>query len=210
MDEIILNYKIEKILGEGGMSRVYLGIDNVTYQKVAIKELLPHLAQFEDIRERFRREAQVMAILNHPNIVRLIRYEELNNRLFLVQEYVDGVNLDLYINNHKGSIPENEAVKLLITILDAFTYAHSKGIIHRDIKPSNIIIENNQNIKILDFGIAKILDSGYTNLHTKTGIKIGTLIYMSPEQVKGIWKRISATFTFGKRQKKVTKEVLTN
>ena len=185
MDDRILNYQIEKILGEGGMSRVYLGIDPITCQKVAIKELLPHLAQFDDIRERFRHEAKVMALLNHPNIVRLLRYEESDNRLFLIEEYVDGINLELYINNHKGTIPEKEAIILLNIILDAFSYAHSKGIIHRDIKPSNIIIENNENIKILDFGIAKILDSGFTNFHTKTGVKIGTLIYMSPEQVKG-------------------------
>jgi len=93
--------------------------------------------------------------------------------------------MESYINNQKGTISEKEVIALMTIILDAFSYAHSKGVIHRDIKPSNIIIDKDNNIKILDFGIAKILDSGFSDLHTKTGIKIGTLVYMSPEQVKG-------------------------
>jgi serine/threonine protein kinase len=185
LDEKILNYRIVSLLGEGGMSRVYLGVDTITYQKVAIKELFPHLAYHDDIRERFRREAQVMALLNHSNIVRLIRYEETGNRFFLVQEYIDGINLEEYIKKEKGAIPEKEAIEILRVILNAVAYAHSLGVVHRDIKPSNIIIKKNNDIKILDFGIAKILNNEFSDLHTKTGLRIGTLNYMSPEQIKG-------------------------
>ncbi len=185
MNYNILNYQIEKVLGEGGMSRVYLGVDPITYQKVAIKELFSHLTQNQEIRDRFRREAQVLASLNHSNIVRLIRYEETDKHLYLVQEYIDGNDLYEYIKNYKGAIDEIEAIKLFCEILDAFIYAHSKGVIHRDIKPSNIILDHDNHIKILDFGIAKILTDELSDIHTKTGVKIGTLLYMSPEQVLG-------------------------
>ena len=185
MEQQILNYRIESILGEGGMSRVYLGVEPVTGQKVAIKELLPHLATLDDLRERFRREAQFMARLNHPNIVRLIRYEESGNRLLLVLEYIEGINLEEYITNHRGPIPEEEAKELFCQLLDAFAYAHENDVVHRDIKPSNIIITSGNQVKVIDFGIAKIAGGESGILRTKTGTRIGTVAYMSPEQVRG-------------------------
>ena len=185
MEQQILNYKIERLLGEGGMSQVYLGVDQATGQKVAIKELLPHLANHHDMRLRFLNEAQSLAKLNHPNIVRLIRYEEVENRLILVQEYVESVNLEEYITKQRGLIPESEAKELFCQLLDAFAYAHDNGIIHRDIKPSNILITPANQIKVVDFGIAKIAGGDGTSLRTKTGTKIGTPVYMSPEQVRG-------------------------
>ena len=185
MEEQILNYRIEGLLGEGGMSRVYLGVEPVTGQKVAIKELLPHLATLDDLRERFRREAQFMARLNHPNIVRLIRYEESGNRLLLVLEYIEGINLEEYITNHRGPIPEEEAKELFCQLLDAFAYAHENDLIHRDIKPSNVIITGGNQVKVIDFGIARIAGGESGILRTKTGTRIGTVAYMSPEQVRG-------------------------
>jgi TPR repeat protein len=185
MEQQILNYKIERLLGEGGMSQVYLGVDPATGQKVAIKELLPHLASHHDMRLRFLNEAQSLAKLNHPNIVRLIRYEEVENRLILVQEYAEGVNLEEYITNQRGLIPEAEAKELFCQLLDAFAYAHEHGVIHRDIKPSNILITPDNQIKVVDFGIAKIAGGESGMLRTKTGARIGTVVYMSPEQVHG-------------------------
>jgi eukaryotic-like serine/threonine-protein kinase len=185
MEQQILNYQIERLLGEGGMSRVYLGIDLKTGQKVAIKELLAHLANHDELRERFRREAQFMAKLSHQHIVRLIRYEEIGTRLFLVQEYIEGVTLEEYIAKEKGPIPEDEAKELFGQLLETFAYAHDNEVIHRDIKPSNILITKGKQVKVVDFGIAKIAVGNSGGLHTKTGIRMGTLAYMSPEQVNG-------------------------
>jgi serine/threonine protein kinase len=183
MSDIILNYKILNKIGEGGMSRVFLGEDVYTKQKVAIKELLPQLSHSEDLRSRFRREAQIMASLDHPNIVRLLRYEESEKGFYLVMEFVEGLNLEQHISQITGPISEPKTIEIMSSILDAFEYAHSKNIVHRDIKPSNIIVQQNGKIKILDFGIAKILDENNNN-KTSTGTRMGTVVYMSPEQVK--------------------------
>ncbi len=185
MEQRILNYQIERLLGEGGMSRVYLGIDLKTGQKVAIKELLAHLANHDELRERFRREAQFMAKLNHEHIVRLIRYEEIGTRLFLVQEYIEGITLEEYITKERGPIPEDEAKELFCQLLDAFAYAHDNKVIHRDIKPSNILITKGNQVKVVDFGIARIAGGSSGALRTKTGVRMGTPAYMSPEQVSG-------------------------
>jgi len=183
MPQEILNYRIEREIGEGGMSRVYKGIDSKTGQQVAIKELLPHLSHHKEVRQRFRREAQVMAILNHPHIVRLLRYEEVGDNLYLVQEYVDGMNLAQYIGEHRGAIPETDAIRLFRQLLEALSYAHKAGVVHRDIKPSNILLTLTGDVKILDFGIARIVGDESGGFRTKTGTRIGTVAYMSPEQV---------------------------
>ena len=185
MEQQILNYQIERLLGEGGMSRVYLGVDSMTGQKVAIKELLPHLANHDELRERFRREAQFMAKLSHPNIVCLIRYEEIGPRLILVQEYIEGITLEEYIAKQRGPIPEEEAEKLFCQLLGAFAYAHDNKVIHRDIKPSNILITKGNQVKVVDFGIARIAGGSSGTLRTRTGVRMGTVAYMSPEQVNG-------------------------
>jgi serine/threonine protein kinase len=182
MENNLFNYHIMRVLGEGGMSRVYLGYDPVTHQKVAIKELLPNLAHSKDLRERFRREAQIMAKLDHPNIVKLIRYEETTTSFYLIMEYADGIDLEQHIKDVTGPISEPKAIEIMSTLLDAFGYAHEKGVIHRDIKPANFIITRDAKIKVLDFGIAKIVDENASG-RTQTGTRIGTVAYMSPEQV---------------------------
>jgi serine/threonine-protein kinase len=182
MPESLFNYSIMKVLGEGGMSRVYLGYDPITHQKVAIKELLPNLAHSKDLRERFRREAQIMAKLDHPNIVKLIRYEETTTSFYLIMEYVEGMDLEQHIKEVTGPISEPKAIEIISTLLDAFGYAHDKGVVHRDIKPANIIITREGKVKVLDFGIAKIVDENASG-RTQTGTRIGTVAYMSPEQV---------------------------
>ncbi len=180
MEQQILNYRIEGLLGEGGMSRVWLGVDPVTGQKVAIKVLHPEFAQHDQVRMLFRREARLLAKLNHPNIVRLIRYEE--SELLLVQEYIEGINLEEYITNHRGPIPEEEAKELFGKLLEAIGYVHQHEVIHRDIKPANILMRDGKEITVVDFGISKESD---TVTESKTGTGIGTPSYMSPEQVLG-------------------------
>jgi serine/threonine protein kinase len=180
--EKLFEYKILSLLGEGGMSRVYLGVDPTTHQQVAIKELLPNLAHSKDLRERFRREAQIMAKLDHPNIVKLLKFEETATSFYLIMEYLDGMDLEQHIKEVTGPISEPKAIEIMSTLLDAFGYAHEKGVVHRDIKPANIIITRDGKVKVLDFGIAKIVDENASG-RTQTGTRIGTVAYMSPEQV---------------------------
>jgi len=180
----ILNYEIKKLLGEGGMGNVYLAEHTQLGRKVAIKSLHPQLVKNEGLRARFKNEASTMAHLQHPKIVTLYDYVEEEDGLFLIMEFVEGLPLDEYIREKSGPIPSEIAIPMMMQILDAFSYAHSKGIVHRDIKPSNIIISDRDEIKILDFGIAKLLSEAGNKL-TKTGTQMGTVFYMSPEQVQG-------------------------
>jgi len=180
----ILNYKITAVIGEGGMGSVYLAEHSQVNRKAAIKILLPQHLKNVEIKNRFKNEASLLAELNHPNIVNLYDFDEDETGLYLIMEFVEGTPLDEYILNVSGAIPSERSIPIMTQVLSAFSYAHSKGIIHRDIKPSNIIIGKNDEIKVLDFGIAKILDSGNKNL-TKTGSQMGTVFYMSPEQVEG-------------------------
>ena len=174
------NYKILKQLGSGGMGDVYLAEHTLIKRKVAIKILHPHLTSNKAFIKRFRKEAELLASLDHPNIVRLNEYFEHEGGLFLVMEYVEGMQLDDYIKNVSGLIPEEKLIPLFQQLVSAIGYAHKKNLIHRDIKPSNIII-NNGMIKVLDFGIAKLLTEDHGM--TKTGVQVGTVMYMSPEQV---------------------------
>ncbi len=184
LGEKILNYLIEKKIGEGGIGTVYLATHTQLGRKVAIKVLNPELVNRTEIKERFRQEASTLSALQHLNIVTLYDYWEDAKGLFLIMEYVEGLPLDEYLQKY-GKISENKALEIFCQILDGVQYAHQKAIVHRDIKPSNIIFEENQNkAKILDFGIAKILKTN-TPTQTQAGVKIGTVLYMSPEQVKG-------------------------
>ena len=178
----IPNYKIIKTLGEGGMGTVYLAEHELIGRKVAIKSLHSNLTSNKQFILRFRREAKLLASLDHPNIVRLNEYIEHEGRFFLIMEYVDGVELNAYINKVTGAMPENKLIILFSKILDAIAYAHRKGMIHRDLKPSNIIITKDESVKILDFGIAKLVKDNKEL--TKSGVQVGTVRYMSPEQVR--------------------------
>ena len=174
-------YEILQTLGQGGMGVVYLARQKKLDRLVAIKAISPYLAQEPEVRERFAAEASVLARLSQPNIVTLYDYIEEPDALYLVMEYVEGQPLSEILK--AGPLPLESLRKYFNQILDAFAYAHSKGVIHRDIKPSNIIITPEGQVKILDFGVAKILSSDHTQ--TRTGMRLGTLMYMSPEQVKG-------------------------
>jgi serine/threonine protein kinase len=183
--EKILNYKIASLLGEGGMGSVYLAEHLKLGRKVAIKSLLPQLVNNESIRSRFTNEAKLMSDLQHQNIVSLYDFHEDENGLYLIMEFVEGTPLDEYIQKVTGPIQEKQAESLMFHALNGFFYAHQKGLVHRDIKPSNLVVTPDNNIKILDFGIAKLVGDAGHKL-TKTGTHIGTVYNMSPEQVKGL------------------------
>ncbi|MCX8112883.1 MAG: serine/threonine protein kinase [Bacteroidia bacterium] len=187
----LLNYRIEKLLGQGGMGEVYLGVHTEIGRKVAIKVISPHLARDPRIQERFKREALILAKLNHPNIVQLYDYwARPEEGLFLIMEYVEGIALDRYIHRVlRGPIPPKQAINIFLQVLDAFQYAHDNGVIHRDIKPSNILLRTDNVVKILDFGIARIVTPDPTAAAadsdlTRTGTTLGTVSYMSPEQLR--------------------------
>lgn len=182
--ERILNYQIESLLGEGGVGKVYLAVHTQLGRKVAIKALNAGLVGNQEVRERFRQEASTLSSLQHLNIITLYDYVENEQGLFLIMEYAQGNPLDDYIKKVSGPIPENKTIYFFNQILDGLQYAHAKSIVHRDIKPSNVFITQEGNAKILDFGIAKILKEGGMNM-TKDGARLGTVLYMSPEQVKG-------------------------
>jgi serine/threonine protein kinase len=185
----IQNYKITSLLGEGGMGTVYLAEHITIGRKVAVKIIHPHLLKNESIRERFKNEAAVMSKLQHPNIVLLYDYFSDENGLYLIMEYVDGIDLGSYLEKINAPLDEDLAKAFMNQMLSAFSHAHENNVIHRDIKPSNILITSNGTIKVLDFGIAKLLTTLESNQLTQTGTQLGTVYYMSPEQVQG--KKVS-------------------
>ncbi|MFM7310665.1 MAG: serine/threonine-protein kinase, partial [Flavobacteriales bacterium] len=150
----------------------------------AIKMLLPQYLKNQEVRARFKKEASTMESLVHPNIVRLYDYIEDDSGMYLIMEFVRGMPLDDYMLKVSGMLNEERAVVVMEQMLSAFGYAHQQGIVHRDIKPANILVTDDMKIKILDFGIAKILGEQSQQL-TKTGAQMGTVFYMSPEQVQG-------------------------
>ena len=177
------DYKFIKRIGKGGMGEVWLAEHTVLKTKVAIKSLDSNLINDERFRQRFRKEATIHNKLSHPNIVKLIDFQERPDGVFLIMNYIEGKQLNHYIQKTTGPIPEKELIPLFLQILSAIKHAHSKGLIHRDIKPSNILITKEGKIKVIDFGIAKSLDEWIDKGLTVAGDNPGTPAYMSPEQV---------------------------
>lgn len=182
IDKTISNYKLQSVIGSGGMGKVYLARQLTIDRKVAIKILDPSLSENPQFRERFINEANALAKLNHPNIVSIYDFVEFEGNYCIIMEYVKGATLDAMIDNN-GKIDTPFATKIICQVLDGLSYAHKNSIIHRDIKPSNIIVDSDNRVKILDFGIAKIVLSN-SNL-TRTGTRMGSISYMSPEQILG-------------------------
>jgi serine/threonine protein kinase len=180
--QIVGNYKIQEKLGEGGMGSVYKGVDTMLDREVAIKALRPELASQDSIVERFRTEAVTLAKLNHPNIATLYSLFRQGQELYMVLEFVRGETLDS-IMKKRGALPAEEAIPVFCQVLDGIDHAHELGIVHRDIKPANMMLTEKGTLKVLDFGIARLLGSARM---TRAGNIIGTLEYMAPEQVRGL------------------------
>jgi len=176
-------YRVEKELGQGAMGTVYLGIDPKINRQVAIKTLAYSLvdpADLESVKERFFREAEAAGRLNHPKIVTIYDVGEENDLAYLAMELLNGKDLSHYCHP-KQLLEPLRVIQILKQIAQALDYAHQQGVIHRDIKPANIIILDDGQVKVADFGVARVVSSS----QTETGLILGTPSYMSPEQVAG-------------------------
>ncbi len=178
----IENYKIVEVIGEGGMGVVYKAIDLKLERYVAIKILNTSKPPNPQFIERFKREARNQAKLNHTNIIPVYGFTDAENTLGIVMEYIEGETLEEIIRR-EGRLDLKFSLDVMRQILNGIAFAHQKGFIHRDLKPSNIIISNEGIAKIMDFGISKSINE--TKDITKAGTKIGTIFYMSPEQIRG-------------------------
>ena len=174
-------YEIQEIIGVGGMAVVYKAYDNIDDRIVAVKILKEEFLANEEFRRRFKNESKAIAVLSHPNIVKVYDVSYGDRIQYIVMECVDGITLKEYIQQ-QGVINYKEAVFFVTQILRALQHAHDKGIVHRDIKPQNIMLLENGAIKVTDFGIARFSRS---ETRTMTDSTIGSVHYISPEQARG-------------------------
>ena len=183
--QTISHYKILEKLGEGGMGVVYKAQDLKLDRFVAIKFLPSHLSASSENKTRFLQEAKSAAALNHPNILSIYEIDEQDGSLFLVMEYIEGQTLKNYVSKLKSGtgVPLHQAFEWTSRIAQGLKAAHEKNIVHRDIKPENVMLTGDGQLKIMDFGLAKLKSARGI---TKTGTSLGTLSYMSPEQAQGL------------------------
>ncbi|GAB7181974.1 protein kinase [Kitasatospora sp. Ki12] len=185
-------YVLQRLLGEGGMASVHLAYDSVLDRQVALKSMHSELGRDDSFKERFRREAQAVARLEHPNIVTVYDSGEDiapdgSSTPYIVMQLIDGKGLREAINEsvaQHGAMPAEEALKVTVGVLNALEASHDMGLVHRDIKPGNVMFDRKGNVKVMDFGIARALESGVTSM-TQTGMVVGTPQYLSPEQALG-------------------------
>ena len=173
--------EIQSVIGQGGMGVVYLARHRTLDRKVALKVISERVAGRPDFARRFEREARTLARLSHPNIVSVFDSGRAAGMCYLVMEHVDGVDLRRVLAGEK--LAPEKALPLVRQVCDALEYAHQEGVVHRDIKPENILIDQAGNVKIADFGLAKLAGDGLEATLTRTG-PMGTLHYMAPEQVE--------------------------
>ena len=194
--EMIGDYRLIKELGRGGMGTVYLVHDTRLGRQAALKLLPSHLAGNPERVRRFQREARTASGLNHPHIITIYDFGQENGRDFIVSEFVEGRTLRKCIRHADLSL--NQILDVVIQVASALEAAHAAGIIHRDIKPENIMLRPDGYVKVLDFGLAKLSESGSSSdeadpdstvassdFQTRTGVLLGTVNYMSPEQARG-------------------------
>lgn len=174
-------YEIMEVIGVGGMAVVYKAFDNIDHRIVAVKILKSEYLANEEFKRRFRNESKAVAVLSHPNIVRVYDVSFGDAIQYIVMEYVEGITLKNYITQ-QGIVDPREALYFITQLLRALKHAHDKGIVHRDIKPQNILLVSDGTIKVTDFGIARISENA---TRTMTDGAIGSVHYISPEQAKG-------------------------
>ncbi|WP_063796059.1 protein kinase domain-containing protein [Streptacidiphilus griseoplanus] len=185
-------YVLRQLLGQGGMASVHLAQDTVLDRPVAVKTLHTDLGRESSFRERFRREAQAVARLSHTNIVAVYDSGEDTDAdgstiPYIVMEYVEGTSLSAVLRREieqHGAMPADRALKITADVLAALGASHEQGLVHRDIKPGNVMVTPKGVVKVMDFGIARALQSGVTSM-TQTGMVVGTPQYLSPEQALG-------------------------
>jgi serine/threonine-protein kinase len=175
-------YRFEELIGEGTFARVYRVHDLKRNVDLAAKVLRPDIAQEPSFMERFRREAAVLERLQHPHIVRYYETLETPQAVFMLLDYIPADNMQSYLYKLGGPVSIRHALHFLKPLTAALTYAHGEGVIHRDIKPANILLGNNGQVYLTDFGIARLLNEASTLTHDKS---IGSPLYMAPEQLQG-------------------------
>ncbi|MFJ1794995.1 protein kinase [Kitasatospora griseola] len=185
-------YVLQRLLGQGGMAAVHLAYDTVLDRQVAVKTLHTELGREASFKERFRREAQAVARLQHTNIVSVFDSgEDVGSdgtaTPYIVMEFVEGRSLKDVLDEQvttRGAMPTEQALKITAAVLSALEASHDQGLVHRDIKPANVMVSTKGVVKVMDFGIARALQSGVTSM-TQTGMVVGTPQYLSPEQALG-------------------------
>jgi eukaryotic-like serine/threonine-protein kinase len=175
-------YELRELVGTGGMSSVYKAHDRLLERTVALKVLHERFMSDDEHVERFKHEARAVAQLSHPNIVTVIDRGERDGRQFIVFEYVDGENLKALVVR-EAPLAERDAVRLVLQIARALAFAHQHGLVHRDVKPQNVLLPEDGEVKVTDFGIARSLD--VEGGITQTGTVMGTSDYIAPEQARG-------------------------
>jgi len=187
--QMLGHYRILAKIGQGGMGEVYKAEDTSLKRQIALKVLPPEVSGDAHRLERFQREAEAIAALNHPNIVTIYSVEQDQGIRFLTMELVDGKSLDTELA--RGRLSLTEVADIGAALADALAAAHEKGIVHRDLKPANVMLTGSSSIKVLDFGLAKVAvvtdEADATQMATLTqeGVVVGTAAYMSPEQAQG-------------------------
>lgn len=182
IDAALPDYDVHQELGRGAMGVVYLGRHRRLGRDVAIKELAGPLADDPEVRERFLTEARVLAALDHPNIVPIYDYVEIRGRCLLIMEALGGGTV--WDRFQRDGLSVSETCSLMLSACEGVEHAHQQGILHRDLKPENLMLSDRGELKVADFGIAKVLDGGRT-LATIDGSVLGTPAYMAPEQAEG-------------------------
>src|ERR1044071_4137465 len=187
-------YEIRSKIGQGGMGEVYWARDLKLNRIVALKILPAEFAPDEKRMQRFIQEAQTASALNHPNIVTVFEIDDDHQPPYIASEFIDGETLRERLRRELVNV--NETIEFAIQITSALVAAHEAGIVHRDIKPENVMIRRDGIVKLLDFGIAKVVDGRQSiidreaptrlGMHTQPGVVIGTAAYMSPEQARGL------------------------
>jgi serine/threonine protein kinase len=181
LNTIIGNYRVVRYVNSGGVADIYEGIDMYNAHQVALKVLKPEYINDAQLKERFYREARILANISHPSIVKILFASMHQTYPVMAMEFLQGEDLNCCLKK-EGALPIEIVQSFFLQILDAIGYAHANSVLHRDIKPSNIFITNDKRIKVLDFGIAKVIGLSFDA--TGTGSTMGTPAYMSPEQVK--------------------------
>lgn len=177
-------YRLDQLIGRGGMAAVWSATDTVLGRSVAVKRLHAGLLADEEHAERFRREARLVARLSHPNLVHLLDRGEDPEGPYLVMELVDGENLKTRIRR-EGALPPEEAARICAEVAGALAYAHAQGVVHRDIKAQNVLLTRDGDVKLADFGIARLMEADDEHGLTKTDMLLGSADYLSPEQADG-------------------------
>jgi len=176
-------YQIEDLVGEGAMGVVYKALDPVLNRHVAIKVMGDAISRDDELRDRFLREARAAGSLQHPNVITIYDFGDVDGHPYIAMEYVEGIDLEDLL---RSGTPLSLDAKLgiMIDVLNGLAYAHKRGVVHRDIKPANIRVDEEGHARIMDFGIAHLNSSAMTKM-TRTGIMLGTPNYMAPEQITG-------------------------